>query len=161
MEKEFDEQIKKRLAELPVDVRQAVESVDLGEKIRAVGTRHGLHIDQLATLEDEITLVMLGFADPSEFAERLERELQLSAEQAAQVTGEVVEEFFLPIRESMKHFMATQSASHTLGAPAQKNDAPSMPQAEKALTEKTSVTPAQPNNTVRTYTKDPYREPIE
>lgn len=72
MEKEFDEQIKKRLAELPVDVRQAVESVDLGEKIRAVGTRHGLHIDQLATLEDEITLVMLGFADPSEFAERLE-----------------------------------------------------------------------------------------
>jgi len=161
MEKEQDEQIKKRLAELPVDVRQAIESVDLGQKIRAVGMRHGLHVDQLAALEDEIMLVMLGFADPAEFAQRLEEGLHVSSEQATQVTQEVVEEFFLPIRESMQHFMATQSASHTLEAPAQVKTLPAMPAAEKVLTEKTSVIQNPSTNNVRTYTKDPYREPIE
>jgi len=157
MEKEFDEQIKKRLAELPADIRQAVEAVDLGEKIRAIGTRHGLHIDQLGALEDEITLVMLGFSDPGEFTTRLEEGLGLSTEQAAQITQEAVEQFFLPIRESMKHFIATQDASHTLEAP--ETPAPLMPAAETALTEKTT-TPV-PQTPPRAYTKDPYREPIE
>lgn len=158
MEKESDEQIKKRLAELPSDVRQAIESVDLGEKVRAVGTRHGLHIDQLAALEDEIMLVMLGFADPSEFTERLEQGLGLLPEKATEVTGEVVEEFFLPIRESMKHFMAAQTAEHTLTAPTEKPVL--MPAAEATLAEKT-ITPAPKAATPRNYAKDPYREPIE
>jgi len=168
MEEALDDKITKRLAELPADVRQAVESVDMGEKIRAIGARHGLHVDQLGALEDEIMLVMLGFADPGVFTERLEAGLHLSAEQAAQVTEEAVEQFFLPIRESMKHFMAAQAASHTLEAPHTAEEpvaAPKMPAAEQMLAEKTVVVPPKPEtpNTaqVRAYTKDPYREPIE
>lgn len=159
----IDEQIKQRLTELPEDVQQAIHSVDLGEKIGAIGVRHHLHIDQVGGLEDEIMLVMLGFSDPGTFTDHLEEELHIEKEEALAITQEVTEEFFLPIRESMKAFMAAQSASHTLMAPEAVPAVP-MPAANTMLTEKTVVTPQPTTSTApapRAYTKDPYHEPIE
>jgi hypothetical protein len=69
MEPELEKQVQARLAELPADVRAAIQSADFAKKMQAIGNGHRLHIDQLAALEDEVMLVMLGFADPAELTE--------------------------------------------------------------------------------------------
>lgn len=170
MDNSLDEQIKKRLAELPEDVRLAVQASDLGDKINSIGSKHQLHIDQVGVLEDEIMLVMLGFTDPGGFTSRIQQGLHIDQQEAAQLTEEVSEQFFLPLRESMQMFMAAQSASHTLHAAAESPAPPTstLPKAEVMLAEKTATSvpktptpPAAGTPTPRAYTKDPYREPPE
>lgn len=108
-------EIEQRLAELPQDVRDAVLSAQLGENVRKIGQGHGLHIDQIGTLEDEVMLVMLGFFEPEAFSGQIAAQLQIPAADAGAIAGEVNQQIFLPIRESLKRF----SESKRLAKPAQ------------------------------------------
>ncbi|MBY0472954.1 hypothetical protein K2Q00_01540 [Patescibacteria group bacterium] len=110
-------QIEQRLAELPQDVRDAMLSAQLGENLRAIGQKHGLHIDQVGVLEDETMLVMLGFFEPEDFNNQLIAQLRISPADAEAITQEVTQQVFLPIRESMKAF--TESKRKIMSEPAQ------------------------------------------
>ncbi|MCX6819925.1 MAG: hypothetical protein NT019_01390 [Candidatus Adlerbacteria bacterium] len=101
-------QIEERLAELPQEVRDAVLSADMGTHIRAIGQKHGLHIDQVGKLEDETMLVMLGFFDPDTFNQQIAEQLAIPAADAAVIAGEISAEVFAPIREALKHFTDTK-----------------------------------------------------
>lgn len=175
MAEDTQAQIEARLAELPEDVREAVLSAQLGERLGAIGQKHSLHIDQVGKLEDETMLVMLGFFDPDQFNKQLEEQLSLSPADAAAIAQEVNTSVFMPIRESLKRFTEAKAAIPTPPsvpkeaqlpqvqtapspsvAPAPvpvTPPAPSMPAVEHMLTEKTVVKPI--------YKVDPYREPIE
>ena len=57
----------------PEDVRTAITSVDLRNKLRSVAEKHRLHVDQAGALENETMLVMLGLEHPRDYIQNLER----------------------------------------------------------------------------------------
>lgn len=166
MEEELQQQIQKRMDELPEDVRQAIQSAELGKKLQEIGNKHQLHIDQVGTLSDETVLVLLGFSDPGEFVGTLTEGLHIPSQEAEKIAGDVTEQVFLPIRESMQAFMEGQESlaqaitatevSSTTKPATPFTDAVRTTPTDHLLTEKTVVTPPS-----RTYKTDPYREPVE
>jgi len=121
------DQIEQRLDELPENIRNAVLSAETGKHIREIGQRHNLHIDQLGKLEDETMLVMLGFFDPDAFNIQLEEQLLISVQDAAAVAKDVSDEIFMPIRDSLKRFMADRHAAPAQAQP--QASAPTVPTA--------------------------------
>ena len=166
MEQDATQLIAQRLAELPEDVRNAVQAADLGDRVRAIGARHTLHIDQTGELEDETLLAMLGFSPMEELGARLSTALHLPREEGERLAADVANEVFGPIRESMKKFVADRaeraaeaSAPPPSTPPAVSAKPPLSPDLHKAdvmLTEKTVSLPA----AKPIYKADPYREPI-
>ena len=188
MEEDILNKIKLRLAELPPDVQQAVQSADLGARIQKIGTKHHLHIDQMGNLQDEVYLVMLGFEDPDAFSQNLATNLHIPIEQAAQIAADVSAEAFLPIRESMQVFAEKQEMAEVAvdqklpppktpppqtlppPAPAATPQKPSLSAADMMLSQKTvsmsgpnqtAITPAAAPTRGESYKVDPYREPTE
>lgn len=154
MEENTLEQIKARLAELPEDVRAAITSADLGKKIQEVGARQGLHVDQMADLEDEVSLTMLGFSPLDGFEKRLESSLKLNPDAARKLAEDIGGNIFGPIRESIKQFIAARTtppppqapaAAQTPPMPPMQAPKPQLPQeyhpAEVMLSQKTATVP--------------------
>jgi hypothetical protein len=106
----IEQQIATRMAELPEDVRNAINDNDLDNKVRAIGQKFNLHIDQIGALSDEVMLAMLGFAPLEGFAGALATNLSLDPVLAQTITAEVNTSIFLSIRESMKNFAEKRSA---------------------------------------------------
>ncbi len=166
------------MAELPPDVRSAIESAEWEDKLCILGQKHALHIDQMGGLEDETLLVMLGFAAPEEFAANIAEQLHVPAEKAQVLALEVNTEVFLPIRESMKRFMEAR-ANTPAPAPQAPAGTPATPPAPTpppppAPALQTAPTPApkpvdlhtetilaEPTSSVVPAKIDPYREPVE
>lgn len=172
MDDELTKKIQLRLAELPLDIKQAVESSDLDKKIQGIGVKFQLHLDQLGGLEDETLLVMLGFENSENFIDKLIKSMSLPRTQAEAIAAEINREIFTPIRESLKKISAPSQASQT-PPPAQNTPAaiPPVPLAphphDLMLVEKTVTTPIKPATPAapppkpQNYPKDPYREPVE
>jgi len=87
---------------VPEEVKEAVTSVKVAEKLRAIGSRFTLHIDELGELGSETGLLMLGLAHPSVFVDNIARRLKVSRDRAAEIGRAVNEEIFRPIREELK-----------------------------------------------------------
>jgi len=99
---ETQEAIKKQLAKLPKDIRDAVVAVDLPEKFKTIANKHTLRIDQGGALENETMFVMLGLEHPDDYTGNLKREADISQEEAGSIAEEVNRMIFLPIRASLK-----------------------------------------------------------
>lgn len=119
-EEEIAKKVGERMAQLPADVRAAVESAELGEKVAAISTAHKLHIDQAETLNIEVYLVMLGLKDAGEFTDRLASEVHIPKDEAAKIAADVNAQIFNPIRESLKRAYeeGPSGASETHASPA-------------------------------------------
>ncbi len=177
MENDALEKVKARLAELPQDLQDAVLANDFDERIAKIGKENRLHIDQIESLGDETTLVMLGFAPAEGFVQRLQKSLHLYDEQAESIVQTINNEIFLPIRESMKKIHGEGAPKEVpstpapavveVPPPAQKMDAADMMLSQKTVsipaqkpaptTAATSIAPTIGN----VYKTDPYREPVE
>lgn len=107
---DIQQKIEARLAELPEDVRNAINDNDLDAKVRSIGQKFNLHIDQIGGLGDEVMLVMLGFTPLEGFAGALATQLSLDPVLAQTITAEVNTSIFLSIRESMKKFTEERAA---------------------------------------------------
>ncbi|MBP9711273.1 MAG: hypothetical protein KBD50_03410 [Candidatus Pacebacteria bacterium] len=114
MDPALEQKISARMAELPDNVRQAIVSSDLEKKIQTIGGKHRLHLDQMGKLEDETLLVMLGFAEPDEFATNLASQIGIAQSEAQAIAEDLGNEVFLPIRQSMQDFLEESSLLETL-----------------------------------------------
>ena len=103
-------QIQQRMAELPPDVRDAIQSADFGKKVQAIGAKHQLHIDQIGKLEDEVLLVMLAFSEPGDFVPNVVKQVGVPEDVADIIADEVSNDILRPIRESMRLFMEARTA---------------------------------------------------
>ena len=170
MEQDLEQQIKERFAKLPPAVQQAIQSADFEGKLQAIGTKNGLHIDQVGDLQDETLLVMMGMSDPGEFAKRIEERLHLPSPKASEISGEISNEVFMPIRTSMQEFMEEEEHASSAevvknalaaSAAAQPKPKPDFSVAEGMLQAKTISTPATKQEPPKpaNYSADPYREP--
>lgn len=167
MENNTAENIEKRLAELPEDVRNAVLAVEWEEKVRTIANKHSLHIDQTGALGDTTLMAMLGFFTMDEYPERIAQELTIPVDTASTIAAEVNAEVFLPIRDSLRKFTET-AVKPTEPAPvvpsAVRTPKPDLSAAEDMLQAKTVTIPALPAIQQETpkpaaYNADPYREP--
>ena len=64
---DIEQIIKEQLTKLPDDVKKAISSVDLRDKIKKIAEKNRLHIDQAGDLETETVLVMLGLEPTDDY----------------------------------------------------------------------------------------------
>ncbi|MBL7046003.1 MAG: hypothetical protein ISR99_03180 [Parcubacteria group bacterium] len=189
----MDENIKTKIQEhfekLPQTLKEAIHSSNFQDKLLAISKKHRLHINQGATLENETLLVMMGLDDASSFTKNLQNELEISKEQAEQITADVAKEILLPIRESLKELLERQSQEEaesekeavppTESTPAVNESAPipiPTPKEETLEDPKSDLSAKKLNETTqrstpvvnikekegeKKFSDDPYRETIE
>ena len=182
--------IKEQLVKLPEDVRKAISSVDLRDKVKKISEKHHLHIDQAGILETETVLVMLGLESTDNYRGNLKKELQISDTSAQAITFDVNKEIFMPIRESLKKISQEPASEVIKGTPKAIHHLPLTESEEikKQIKEQQAVKPTvvpppnlptQPDSTAGESSRqtgvqvestdeqkkpshvDPYREPIE
>lgn len=109
--------IENRIKSLPQDIQNAVLDAKLPEKLNAIGLGHGLHVDQIGTLMDDVNMVMLGLISPDSFNSAIMKELNLPAEKANALVVDVNEQILRPIRESLKKVQGGQMGTEEAEEP--------------------------------------------
>ncbi len=96
------EDMEKAIDELPADVSEAITDPSVGEKIRAIGKKYNLHIDQLGSLMGATNLVMIGLIPPEEFKTALREKVGIDDMTAGAIASDISEQIIKDIREKMK-----------------------------------------------------------
>ena len=97
----MDQELKKRYDSLPQDIRSAIDSADTYAKLQSIGKKHNLLIDKVGDLTTAVGNVMLGLLHPDDFVTEIETLLEITAQEAIEITTEVNIEIFVPLRESL------------------------------------------------------------
>ena len=97
-----EEQIAQMYDNLPEDLKEAVFSVDMSEVVEKIGRGHQLSIDKIGDLANETGMVMLGVTHPNEFIGNLADRLEVDKEKARAIGGEINEQIFKKVRESLR-----------------------------------------------------------
>lgn len=102
---EFDySTIEDKFNSLPEEVKFAMTSPAVSQKIRSISEKFGLLLDQMDVLFDITSYVMLGLLPQSQFTPTLARELNINEKQARLITSEISDNVFSSIRESMRQY---------------------------------------------------------
>lgn len=103
-----------KLAGLPEDVKTAFFSDAVTEVILSIGKTHGLAVDKIGELGDEIGLVMLGITQTGDFIKNLSDRLGVDKEKAKVIAEDVNQKVFQPIKISMRkvHGLPAESSSN-------------------------------------------------
>ncbi len=145
MDTDIAKKVAARFEELPEAVQQAIKSADFDQKMQAVVQKHKLHIDQAGALGDETLMVMMGFLPPTEFAENIEKQLQVSREESEAIAQDISDSLFASIREAMQEYIEGNVLLGTLqeSAPAATKTPPptSRPAPPQALPSASTTTP--------------------
>jgi len=104
------EEIKKRYAELPFDIRQAISSPAVTDRLQDIGRAQGLRLDKIGLLVEEVSLVMIGLGSTQNFVSEIQEKLGISREHAETIAQQVDHEVFSRIRDSLR---TTQYSSKT------------------------------------------------
>lgn len=96
------EELKERFETLPEDVQVAIKSIETADAIEAIQQKYKLHIDQAGLIAEEVGLVMLGFSRPFDFVARIASKLHITQMVASEITKDINENIFNPIKESLK-----------------------------------------------------------
>ncbi len=95
--------LKEYLKTLPLELRQAILSVDYQKRLQEIVKNNKLMIDQAGKLEGETTLVIIGIEPLDKYVENLVKNVGLSRIQAPIVAHDVNELIFKNIRTSLKN----------------------------------------------------------
>ena len=167
---------------LPKLVQDVIVNSNWQLSIRDIIQKFNLRIDQGGVIENEVSLVMLGFQDADDFLDNIMREAALTKDVALSLEREVNSVIFAPLRAALMVEMEKSSAPKTKEIPApvpEETRDDILKQIEDpeeiALPKITprpivaptpSVTPTEPTAPVAPAVSnkpktDPYREPIE
>src|SRR3989338_8058295 len=91
-----------RLAGLPEDLKTAFFSDTVTDAILVIGKQHGLTIDKVGELGDEVGLVMLGITKTGDFIKNLSSRLAVDKEKAKAIAEDINQKVFQQIRASLK-----------------------------------------------------------
>lgn len=97
-----ENELAKRLAELPQEIKSAIDSIETSNAIRAISDKYHLHIDQAGELADEISLVMIGSTKPDRFISHIIKRLHISNELAQNIARETNQNIFIKIKEALQ-----------------------------------------------------------
>lgn len=108
MDKYTPEQIQEKYDALPEPLKGLLSSPDVHEKIRKIGDTHGLLIDKVGELVDQVGLVVLGFAKSSNFVSDITTRLEIDSSAAETIAKEINTEVFGLMRDSMRPVQPVQ-----------------------------------------------------
>lgn len=103
------EEFQKRFKALPEDVQEALTAVASVDTIFVIGKKHGLMVDQIGKMADEIWKVMLGLANPKDFIRNLASVLSIDSLKASAIASDVNAQMFQPVRESLRKIYDEES----------------------------------------------------
>jgi hypothetical protein len=101
-DKEYEQMIGERMAELPQPVQDAINSADVAKRLRDLATKHQLHLDQWDMLENEVRMTLLGVKDSGDLAKNIKEEVGVSPETATALADDISRVIFEPIREELE-----------------------------------------------------------
>lgn len=87
---------------LPSELKDAIFSEEVAEKIQEIGGKYELYIDKIGELGNESGRVMLGLTHPKDFIKNLSERLGVDMEKAKEIAKDVNEQIFAKVRESLK-----------------------------------------------------------
>ena len=96
------DKIKKQFTALPKDIRLALASSETAERIKNIGQRNGLNLDQEERLKTEIVITLFAFEHYSNFIENIRRELAIDLAKAQKIGQEINLEIFRPIKQALR-----------------------------------------------------------
>lgn len=179
---ELDLALKKRFAQLPQVVQDAITSADVEKHLRALADTHKLHLDQWELLENEVMLALLGVQPAESLAQNIKSEVGIPQEDAAALAADISRLVFEPVREQLERSLSNPSArneplsdveklgqqvlaqerGYAAAAPVAPATPPTPPPVEKAV--RAPVSAAYHGGEASTVRKsvddDPYREPV-
>lgn len=95
------EELFKRYEKLPAAVKDAMFAEASADKIEEIGRKHGLLIDKIGALADEVGYFMLGMTHPQDFKGQIMRSTGLPETKVGEIIEELNKTIFLPIREHL------------------------------------------------------------
>lgn len=100
--------IKKRVAQLPSYIREALSKIDWAREIVEIGKKHGLHVDEMGALQTETVMVLVGLVHPNDYAKNLRTELHIPRLTVDLIVEDVNEKIFKNIRQALIDFLITE-----------------------------------------------------
>jgi len=97
-----EEQIAQMYDNLPEDLKDAIFGLEMNEIVERIGRENQLNIEQIGDLANETGMVMLGVTHPNEFIGNLADRLEVDKEKARAIAGEINEQVFKKVRESLR-----------------------------------------------------------
>lgn len=101
-QEELDAQLKERFQELPKVLQEAITSTNVEKQLRELATKHKLHLDLWQSLENEVTMTLLGLQPAEELASHLQKDLEMPLETAAALAADISAIVFAPVREELE-----------------------------------------------------------
>jgi len=96
---------------LPDDIKEAILSVELPDKIQTIASNNSLMLDQASELADEIGLYMIGLTKQRDFVKNISIKLNINKDLAEKVSIDVSNEIFSPIRSSLQEIQSNEEES--------------------------------------------------
>ena len=96
------EQLNSKYNSLPKNIKDLMDSVEIGVQVVEIGERNGLTLDQQADLADQVSLVLLGMLPMNKFLDSLVYNLSINRKTAEEISAEVNNEIFKEIRISLQ-----------------------------------------------------------
>lgn len=158
MNPEIQKEIQTQLDSLPKKVREIIASIDITNEIANLRSKHHLMLDQIATLELETMLVMIGLEPADNFVKNLESSLKIDESKAVLIANDLNELIFQKIRHAMMEEIGDQKSEGDLDKDKIlaeiENPTPTFPKAEIVAnsTPKTILPEIAPSQTIQKYT---------
>ena len=106
-------EINAQLAKLPKDLQEIILATETADKIRAIGQKYQLHIDQMGALDEEINNVLFGISPANNLVRQIRIKLGLELPMAEAIARDLNDQIFLKIRESLQ---SLHEADEAIGA---------------------------------------------
>ena len=98
----FEDTIKQRFSKLPSVVQKVITSSDVEHQLRDLCNSLSLHVDQYQALENEVLIVLMGIDEFRNLPANIQKEVGVTAEQAAEIVKKVNAIVFEPIRAELE-----------------------------------------------------------
>lgn len=96
------QEIQAQFEKLPKDLQDAITSSEINSTIEKIGDKHGLLVNQLGELVDQIGLVMLGLMPSKDFVANFSKEADIDSNVAQAIAKDINEEVFDKVRSAMQ-----------------------------------------------------------
>lgn len=112
MNSETQQLIDEQMAQLPQNSRDAIKASGWEEKLRTIGYRHGLLLDEIEKLYAETLLVMIGLGDPNMYDINVAQHVEIDDSLAKKIVFDVMHEIFEPIYEDIMKRSESETEEH-------------------------------------------------
>ena len=99
---------------LPLDLREAMSSIDTSTAVERIAGKHRLLIDKMGILAEEIGNVMFGVSHPKDFIHNLSDKLGVDRETARKIAEDVNQQIFSKVRESLRNLHGIADEEKTM-----------------------------------------------